>query len=80
MNTRRGRAKFRNFCIILDSGSSSTIVVGKLTLKLKEEKSIEMTTWETQAGKFTTSKKVNVYFCLIEFSTTKIVSWKYHVD
>ena len=27
-----------------------------------------------------TSKKVNVDFCPQEFSTTKIVSWKCHVD
>ena len=36
--------------------------------------------WETQAGKFTTSNKVNVDFCLPEFSSTKIVSFKCHVD
>ena len=36
--------------------------------------------WETQAGKFTISKKVDVYFCLPEFSATKIVSWKFQVD
>ena len=36
--------------------------------------------WETQAGKFNTSKKVNVYFCLPEFSSTKIVTWKCHID
>ena len=36
--------------------------------------------WETQAGKFTTSKKVDVYFCLPEFSATKIVSLKFQVD
>ena len=62
----------------MDIGSSSTIVMGKLTSKLK--KKTKKTTWETQAGKFTTSKKVNVDFCLPEFSATKIVSWKCHVD
>ena len=36
--------------------------------------------WETQAGKFTTSKKVNIYFLLQEFSTTNIVAWKCHVE
>ena len=35
--------------------------------------------WETQSGKYTTSKKVNVEFCLPEFSATKIVTWKCHV-
>ena len=36
--------------------------------------------WETQDGKFTTSKKVNVYFFLTKFIATKIVSWKCHID
>ena len=36
--------------------------------------------WETQARKFTTSKKANVEFYLPEFSVTKIVTWKCHMD
>ena len=36
--------------------------------------------WETQCGKFTTSNKVNVDLCLPDFSATKIVKWKCHVD
>ena len=36
--------------------------------------------WETQYGKFATSKKVNVDFCLPEFSAKKIGTWKFHVD
>ena len=36
--------------------------------------------WETQAGKFTTSRKVNLDFFLPEFSATKIMKWKCHVD
>ena len=35
--------------------------------------------WETQSGKFTTSKKVNLDFCLPEFSATKIVTWECHI-
>ena len=46
-------------------------------LKTKEA---EKNTWETQAGKFTTSKKVNIDFFLPEFSATKIVTWKCHID
>ena len=80
MNTRSGRKRFINLQILLESGSSSTIVIGKLTSKLKRKKPPEITTWETQAGKFTTSQKVNVDFCLTELSATKIVSWKCHVD
>ena len=53
--------------------------MGKLTEKHKPKHSTE-TTWENQAGKFTTSKKVNVEFCLPEFGATKIVTWKCHVS
>ena len=37
MNTRSGRAKLTNVQILLDRRSSSTIVMGKLTSKLKEK-------------------------------------------
>ena len=36
--------------------------------------------WETQARKFTTSKKANIDFRLLGFSGTKIVSWNCQVD
>ena len=78
MNTRSGRKLFKNFRILLDSGSSSTIIMGKLTEKTKPKHSTE-TTWETQSGKFTKSKKVNVEFYLPEFGATKIVTWKCHI-
>ena len=34
---------------------------------------------EIQAGKFRTSKKVNIAFCLPNFSTTKVLARKLHV-
>ena len=58
---------------------SSNIVMSTPTLKIKTKYS-EKNTWETQARKFTTSKKVNIYFCLLEFSATKIMKWTYHID
>ena len=79
MNTCSRREKFRNFQILLGSRNSSTNLMGKLTSELKQKQS-ETTTCEIQARKFTTSKKVNVYFCLPVFSATKIVSWKFQVD
>ena len=33
MNTKKGRAKFKNFRIILDSGCSSTVVMGMIVKK-----------------------------------------------
>ena len=50
-------------------------VMGNMTLKIKTKES-EKTTWGTQARKFTTSKKVNVDFCLPEFIAMEIVTWK----
>ena len=78
MNTRSGRALFRNLRILLDSGSSLTIIMGKLMEKLKQTYSSD-TTSENQSVKFTTSMKVNVELCLPEFGATKIVTWKLHV-
>ena len=74
INTCSGREKVRNFRILLDSGSSSKIVMGNITSKLKQKKLPEQTTWETQEEKFMTSKKVNVDLCLSEFNATEIVS------
>ena len=37
INTRKGRAKFKNFRIILDSECSSTSVIGRLVEKLHPE-------------------------------------------
>ena len=73
MNTCSRKTKSKNFGTLLDSGRISMIVMGKLTSKLKSKETVE-TTWETQSGKFATSKKVNIYFCLPEFSATKIVT------
>ena len=70
MNNHSGKSKFENFRIILDRGSSSTIVVDKLTSKLKTKEAAE-TMWETQASKFMTSNKVNIYLCLPEFQCKK---------
>ena len=36
--------------------------------------------WETQAGKFTNSKKESVDFCPLDFSATNIVTCKFRVD
>ena len=44
MNTRSGRAKLTNFQILLDRRSSSTIVMVKLTSKIKEKKPTEIIT------------------------------------
>ena len=60
MSARSGRAKLRNLRILLGRCISSTVIIMvELTSKLKQNVRT-ITTWENQAGKFTTSKKVNV--------------------
>ena len=63
---------------LLDSGSSSTILMGDMTSRLKQ-KQPETTAWETKPWKFTKYKKVNLDFCLPEFRAEKLyrgsVTW-----
>ena len=47
MNNRHGREKLKNFRILLDSGCSSTIVMGNLVEKLHPEKYAVMQ-WNTK--------------------------------
>ena len=46
MNTRKGKAKFKDFRILLDSGYSSTIVMGRIVEKLHPDE-YAMMQWHT---------------------------------
>ena len=75
----KGRAKFKNFRILLDSGCSSTIVTKRLVEKLHPGINAVMQ-WHTQAGYITTNIKVHVDFTLTTISATNVGTWKCHVD
>ena len=75
MNTRKGKATFKNFRILLDSGCSYTIVIGRLVEKLHPDK-YDVMQWNTQSGNITTNVKVKVYFTLPVLSSTNVVTWK----
>ena len=79
MNTRKGRDKFKNFCIILDIGYSSTVVMGRIIEKLHPEKDAPMQL-NTQTGNITTNLKVKVDFTLPALSKTNFVTWNFHTD
>ena len=79
MNTRRGKSKFKHFRILLDSGYSSVILMGRLVEKLSTEKDALMQ-WHTKSGNITTNLNVKVDFTLPALSTTNVVTWKFHVD
>ena len=73
MNTRKGRAKFKNFQIILDSECSYTIEIESLVKKLCPVKYAVMQ-WHTQAGNITTNLKVEVDFTLPILSTKNFMA------
>ena len=79
VNTCRGKAKFNNFRILLDSGCNSTVVMRSVITKLtpKEEDVIQ---WHTLPSNITTKLKVKIDFSIPGFSTTEIEKWNFHVD
>ena len=79
MNNIKGKEKFKKFRIILDNGSSSAIVMGRLVGKIHPEK-YAVTQWHTQAVNITTNIKVEVYFALPILITTNVGTCKFHVD
>ena len=79
MNIRKGRARFKNFQILLDSGFIYTILMIWLVDKLYPGKDTVMQ-WQTQSVNITTNFKVNRDFNLPKLSATNVVMWKCHVD
>ena len=67
-------------CALLDSGTSSSIVMGQFVKKLRMTKTAKATHWNTKAGIFETNKSCKVQFALPEFDTQKLIEWKMHVD
>ena len=79
MNNRKGKAKFKNFHILLENVFSSTIVMGRLFEKIFPEKDTPMQ-WHTQARHITSNIKVKVDFTLPALRATNVVTWKCHGD
>jgi len=80
LNIRLGRSKYRAIRILLDSGTTSSIVMGRLTKKLRMSQTTHSTKWSTKAGVFETNKTCKVQFILPEFDQNKIIEWTMHVD
>jgi hypothetical protein len=70
--------KVKTIKVLLDSGSSETLIASNLVARFKKIKT-ESTQWDTGAGKLDTNKKVNLYFTLPEFYEKKIITWESHV-
>ena len=62
-----------------DSGASSSIIRKKYCSSISKYRRVR-TTWATAGGEFQTCRKAKVEFQLPEFSTSKEISWLFHVD
>ena len=69
MNTQRGRAKFKNFQIFLDSGYSSTILTRRPIKKLNPKEDNVMKCHMPE-GNITTNLKVKIDFTFPELNAT----------
>ena len=78
MNTIKGKSKFINLRILLDSGCSYTILMVSLVEKLSPKK-YYVIQWHKQDGNIAINLKVEVNFTLPEIIATYGVKWKYHV-
>jgi hypothetical protein len=68
-------------CVLLDSGTSSCIVLKKhVDRKNLSKYKGKPTHWKTMGGIYTTKRKALVEFTLPEFSTNKTISCVCHVD
>jgi len=74
-----GTSSYRKCRVLLDSGSSGSIIVEKLVKNLRTKKDTFMQ-WHTKAGTFTTTKKCKTTFILDEFYENKEIEWNLYVD
>ena len=65
---------------LLDTGTSSTILLKPFVNAAKSHKQPKATMWRTLGGTFQTRKKSFFEFKLPEFSVNKMITWVVHVD
>ena len=79
MDTRLGKPKIKPIKILVDSGTTSSIIMGSLVKKLRTKDSTPVS-WKTKAGIFKTNKTCKLKFRLPELYEDRIVEYKIHVD
>ena len=65
--------------VLLDTGSTSTIVLSKFARTLNPP-TTNPVQWSTMGGQFATRRTASIKLKLPEFSTTKTITWTAHVD
>jgi hypothetical protein len=82
LHSRKGSRKDKDekiLKILIDSGSTSSLVNKKFVKKLKT-KACSESKWVTKAGSFTTNRKARCEFSLPEFHGGKDITWNMYVD
>ena len=79
VNDRLGKPRLRKVKVLLDTGSTGSIILEKHCkhLRLRNDRS---TQWLTKGGIFNTTKRCKTEFILDEFFTNKVIEWDLHVD
>ena len=65
---------------LLDTGTTSTIVLAKFVHKNTGTYKTKATTWKTLGGNFKTRRKARINFKMPEFSEMKSITWSAHLD
>ena len=78
VNTWLGKSRFKKIRILLDSGSSGSIVLEKFVRKLCMQNDTT-TSWIMKGGNFQTSKKCKTTFIPKEFFENKSIEWNLHL-
>ena len=76
VNTQLGKSRFKKIRILLDKGSSGSIILEKFVHKLHMQNDTT-TSWIMKGGNFQTSKKCKTTFILKEFFKNKSLSGIY---
>ena len=77
--TRKGTDQQRVIKILCNSGTSSIIVSGAFTKKLRMKNKVT-NTWNTKGGNLTTNYEAKVQITLPELDSNKIINWECHIE
>ena len=79
-NAKNIKLKSTPLHVLIDSGSDESFINHKHALHGKSTKIVKPTVWATGAGSMHTKRESTVKFKLNEFSSSKEIEWKFHVD
>ena len=79
LHTRLEHPNPRTVKILLDSGTSVSIIQYKYVEKLRLKKHHDPLKWKTAAGELSTKYQVDIEFSLPELHESRMVQWTVHV-